>query len=154
MVPTRTTRRRALAAALALAIGLLATACTGGKAVDDSKDAAAGYDPAAKVTITWWTGQTADAETLAEQLAHQYTQQHPNVTIDVSGGASTTDDLLTKLSAGFVSNSYPDISYAYGSWATELGRSGKTQDLKDYVAEPAMAWEEIPAAARATATVE
>ena len=86
--------RRAVVVLAALALG--ATACSsGGPAANPAVDDAAGYDPAAKVSITWWTGQTADAETLAEQLAHQYTQQHPNVTIDVSSGASTTDDLLT-----------------------------------------------------------
>lgn len=121
---------------------------------DPNKDDAAGYDPNAKVTITWWTGQTADAETLAEQMAKQYQDLHPNVTINVSSGAATTDDLLTKLSAGFVGGSYPDVSYAFGSWATELGRSGKTQNLTSFVAQPAMAWDEIPAAARSTATVD
>ncbi len=52
-----------------------------------------------------------------------------NVTINTSAGAATTDDLLTKLSAGFTSGTYPDISYAYGSWAGELAASGNTQDL-------------------------
>jgi multiple sugar transport system substrate-binding protein len=127
----------------------------GGEPVSDpNKDDAAGYDPNAKVTITWWTGQTADAETLAEQMGKQYQDLHPNVTINVSPGAATTDDLLTKLSAGFVGGSYPDVSYAFGSWATELGRSGKTQNLTSFVAQPEMAWDEIPAAARSTATVD
>jgi multiple sugar transport system substrate-binding protein len=76
------------------------------------------------------------------------------VTLNVSSGAATTDDLLTKLSAGFTSGGYPDISYAYGSWATELGASGRTQNLTKFVADAAMAWGEIPAAARATATVD
>src|SRR5215468_11134425 len=154
MVPTATTRRRAVAAALALATGLLATACTGGKAVDDSKDAAAGFDPNADVTITWWTGQTADAEALAENLAKQFHASHPHITINTSAGAATTDDLLAKLSAGFTAGTYPDISYAYGSWAGELAASGKTQNLTQWVAGPEIAWNEIPAAARETATVD
>src|SRR4029079_7004647 len=108
------------AAALLVAVALAVSGCTGSAAPQDNgKDDAAGYDPAAKVELTWWTGQTADAETLAEQLAKEYQTAHPNVTIHTSTGASTTDDLLTKLSAGFTSGSYPDISYAYGSWATE-----------------------------------
>ena len=143
---------RLLATLAGLTLAL--TACTSAPATDPNKDDAAGYDPAAKVTITWWTGQTSDAEALAEELAKEYTGLHPNVTINVSSGAATTDELLTKLSAGFVGGNYPDISYAYGSWATELGRSGKTQNLTSYVAEPAMGWNEIPAAARTTATVD
>jgi ABC-type glycerol-3-phosphate transport system substrate-binding protein len=79
------------------------------------EDAAAGYDPNAQVSITWWTGQTADAHEVLEKLAAEYHGKHPNVTIKASPGAPTTDDLLTKLSAGFTGGTYPDISYAYGS---------------------------------------
>jgi hypothetical protein len=61
-------------------------------------------------------------------LAKEYQTAHPNVTLNVSTGAPTTDDLLTKLSAGFTSGNYPDISYAYGSWATELAGSGHTPE--------------------------
>jgi multiple sugar transport system substrate-binding protein len=136
------------------ALVLALAGCTSGGPEDDGKDAAEGYDPNAKVTLTWWTGQSAEAQSILEGLAKEYQALHPNVTLNVSGGAATTDELLTKLSAGFTSGNYPDISYAFGSWATELGRSGRAQDLKEFVAEPAMAWEEIPAAARATATVE
>jgi multiple sugar transport system substrate-binding protein len=135
---------------------LLLGACSGGGGAKTpaGKDAAEGYDPAAQVSITWWTGQTTEAEKTAEDLAAQYTKLHPNVTVKTSTGASTTDDLLTKLSAGFTGGSYPDVSYAYGSWAGELATSGKTQDLAKWVADPAFGWNEIPAAARDTATYE
>ncbi|BCY11974.1 ABC transporter substrate-binding protein [Actinoplanes sp. L3-i22] len=130
---------------------LLLTACMGGTA-ESGKDAAAGYDPAATVELTWWTGQTEEAEKVAESLAAEYHTAHPNVTIKTSPGAPTTDDLLTKLSAGFTGGNYPDISYAFGSWAGELGGSGKTQDLTAFVQDPAFQWTEIPEAARLTAT--
>jgi multiple sugar transport system substrate-binding protein len=133
---------------------LLTAACGGGATTSSGKDAAEGYDPKATVKITWWTGQSKDAEDTAEKLAKEYQQAHPNVTVDTSPGASTTDELLTKLSAGFTANNYPDISYAFGSWAGELGASGKTQDLTKFVNDPAFGWNEIPEAARTTATVE
>ncbi|SNY65907.1 ABC transporter substrate-binding protein [Paractinoplanes atraurantiacus] len=132
---------------------LLLSACMGGTQ-DNGKDAAAGYDPQATVELTWWTGQTEDAEKVAESLAAEYHKLHPNVTIKTSPGAPTTDDLLTKLSAGFTGGSYPDISYAYGNWAGDLGASGKTQDLTSYVADPSFKWEEMPAAARTVATAD
>ncbi|MFI5934607.1 ABC transporter substrate-binding protein [Actinoplanes sp. NPDC051494] len=132
---------------------LLLAACSGGTS-DDGKDAAEGYDPAAAVTITWWTGQTTEAEKVAEQLAADYHTAHPNVTIKTSAGAATTDDLLTKLSAGFAGGTYPDVSYAFGSWAGELGASGRTQDLTAFVNDPSFAWDEMPAAARTTATAD
>jgi multiple sugar transport system substrate-binding protein len=143
---------RSLAGGLGAA--LLLSACMGGTAPDTGgKDAAVGYDPKAPVTLTWWTGQTEQAETTAENLAAQYHTAHPNVTIKTSPGAPTTDDLLTKLSAGFAGDSYPDISYAYGSWAGELGASGRTQDLTSFVNDPAFGWNEFSPAARETATV-
>ncbi|WP_027347164.1 ABC transporter substrate-binding protein [Hamadaea tsunoensis] len=146
-------RRRFLGGAV-LALGLLAAGCTSGTPVDDTKDAAAGYDPNADVTITWWTGQSSDAETMAEKLATEFHASHPHITVNTSAGASTTDELLTKLSAGFTSGTYPDVSYAYGSWAGQLAASGRTQNLTQWVADPQMAWSEIPEAARSTATVD
>jgi multiple sugar transport system substrate-binding protein len=141
-------RGRVLAAT---SVTLLLAACTGGT-TDDGKDAAQGYDPAAPVTITWWTGQTSEAEKVAEKLAADYHTAHPNVTIKTSAGAPTTDDLLTKLSAGFAGGTYPDISYAFGNWAGDLAASGKTQDLTGFVADPSFAWTEMPEAARTVAT--
>ncbi|MEV6638332.1 ABC transporter substrate-binding protein [Actinoplanes sp. NPDC051470] len=132
---------------------LLLSACMGGS-TDDGKDAAAGYDPNAKVEITWWTGQTTEAQKVAEGLAAEYSKAHPNVTIKAAPGAPTTDDLLTKLSAGFTGGSYPDISYAFGSWAGDLGASGKTQDLTSFVNEPSFGWNEFSPAAREVATAK
>jgi len=150
MTSNRRGRRTRLLAAASAAL-LLTAACTGG-GTDDGKDAAAGYDPAAAVTLTWWTGQTSEAEKVAEGLAAEYHAAHPNVTIKTSAGAPTTDDLLTKLSAGFAGGSYPDISYAFGNWAGDLAASGKTQDLSAFVADPSFAWTEMPEAARTVAT--
>ncbi len=143
-----------LAAVLALALAIAGCGGSGGGKSGGGEAATAGYDPNAPVTINWWTGQTADAQKLLEKLAAQYHAKHPNVTIKASPGAATTDDLLVKLSAGFTGGTYPDISYAFGNWATQLAQSGKTQDIAKAVADPAVKWDEIPAAARATATVD
>ncbi|MEU4163842.1 ABC transporter substrate-binding protein [Actinoplanes sp. NPDC026670] len=140
---------RLLAGGLGAAMTM--SACMGGT-TGTGKDAAAGYDPKAAVEITWWTGQPEEQEKVAEQLAAEYHAANPNVTIKVSPGAPTTDDLLTKLSAGFASDSYPDISYAYGNWAGDLGASGKAQDLTSYVQDPSFGWDDFPAAAREVAT--
>jgi len=111
----------------------------------------AGPDTTTPVTLEWWTGQETDANKLLDVLVKEFTAKHPNVTINMQSGASTTDDLLQKMSAGFASGAYPDISYAYGSWASELESSGKTLDLTDFVADPAIDWNSLPEAARQTA---
>ena len=148
---------RPFATVAALSVGsLLLAACTSGSgaAPSGSSGAKAVYDPKAPVSITWWTGQSAEAEKLLEGLAAEYSKAHSNVTITVSPGASTTDDLLQKVSAGFVSGTYPDLSYAFGSWATQLGQSGHTLDIKAAVEKPEVNWTELPEGARATATVD
>jgi multiple sugar transport system substrate-binding protein len=132
---------------------LLALAACGGGGSDKPPTTVTTLDPDAEVTITWWHGQNAEAAALLEGLADEYMADHPNVTIESSSGASTTDGLLQKLQAGFASDTFPDISYAFGNWATELGVSGRTLDISSFVQEPDSGWDEFPAAATATATV-
>ena len=146
-------RRRLAAAGAVVSAVLVLSACAGGGSGNSGGGGAgAAVDPAAPVTLTWWTGQEAEAQAILEGLAKEFHTQHPNVTVNVSPGAAVTDDLLQKLSAGFAGNTYPDISYAYGSWASELGGSGRALDITDKVKDPAVKWDELPAPGRATAT--
>jgi multiple sugar transport system substrate-binding protein len=134
------------AAAATVATALVAMAgCSSG-----STTPTAAISTNAPVTITWWTGQNDAAEKLLEGLGAEFSKAHPNVTVKVSSGASSTEELLQKLSAGFASGTYPNISYAFGSWASELESSGKMQDITAQVADPSVKWDEFSAAARAT----
>ena len=149
-VRTRPTARRSsvrLIAALAVA-GLALAGCSGG----GGSTASTPLDTAAPVKLTWWTGQNADVQKTLEALAKEFTGLHPNVTIEASSGAPTTDDLLQKLTAGFASDTYPDISYAFGSWAGQLGGAQKTLDLTEQVKDPSIGWADFPEAARQTAS--
>ncbi|WP_410793173.1 ABC transporter substrate-binding protein [Kribbella sp. C-35] len=136
---------------LSVVTALVTLGLAGLTACGSSGQGAGSLDKDAKVSLTMWTGQTENSEKILEGLAAEFQKAHPNVSIDVSPGASSTDDLLQKLSAGFVGNSYPDISYAYGSWASELEASGRTLDITDRVAEPDVKWSEFPEGARLTA---
>jgi multiple sugar transport system substrate-binding protein len=131
----------ALTAATTMAAAAL-TGCTSGGATE--------LDTEADVTISWWTGQSDEAESILEGLAAEFEELHPNVTIDISSGASSTEELLQKLSAGFASDTYPNVSYSFGSWASELESSGRTLDLRDQVDDPSFGWDEFSEAARAT----
>jgi multiple sugar transport system substrate-binding protein len=139
---TSLSRWLAVTAAASLAVGVL-TGC-------GPQQGAQTLDPEADVSLTWWTGQDAEANDILKGLAAEFTEEHPNVTIETSPGASSTDELLTKLSAGFAGGTYPDISYAYGSWASQLESSGRTLDITDQVAEPDVKWDEFPESARLT----
>lgn len=116
-----------------------------------SAQGATTLDTAAKTSITVWTGQEDAAQAVLEPLAREFEADHPNVTIKMSSGASSTEDLLQKLSAGFVGNSYPDVSYTFGSWASQLERSGRTLDITEKVSNPDVKWDEFSQAARDTA---
>lgn len=48
-------------------------------------------------------------------MTRSFEKLHPNMKINVSSGAPSTEDLLQKLSASFANNNYLDISYAFGS---------------------------------------
>jgi multiple sugar transport system substrate-binding protein len=98
-----------------------------------------------------WSGQTDLAQKIIEGLAREFEKAHPNVSVNVSPGAPTADQLLQKLSAGFAGNQYPDMSYAYGRWASQLESSGRTLDISGEVKQPDVKWEEFTAAARGTA---
>jgi multiple sugar transport system substrate-binding protein len=127
---------------VAIVAALTGCASSGGSSTLDKK---------ANVTITMWTGQDAEQEKVLEGLAAEFHKAHPNVTLNVSPGASSTDDLLQKISAAFAGGDYPDISYAYGSWASELESSGRTQDITKEVQASDVKWNEFTGAARATA---
>ena len=135
----RTTGAVAAAAVLAALAG-----CSGSQG-------ATTLDPKAKVTIQVWSGQADAAEKIIESLGKEFEKLHPNVTVDLSPGASSTDQLLQKLSAGFAGDQYPDVSYAFGSWAGQLESSGRTLDITDQVKKPDVKWNEFTEAARGTA---
>jgi multiple sugar transport system substrate-binding protein len=146
-------RNHAAVAAIGATVALVASACSSGSDTSGTTTVTS-LDSDTKVTITMWTGQTADAEALLEKLASEYETDHPNVTIEASSGASTTDEILQKLQTGFASGEYPDIAYAFGNWASQLGASGRTLDISDQVNAAGSGWDEFPEAARATAEVD
>lgn len=142
------TRRWMAVAASACLLAACGESATSGPATDLGE-----ASPDDKVTLTWWTGQDDSSEVYIDQLVEKFEDEHPNVTIKATPGSATTDDLLGQLSASFAGGTYPDISYAYGSWASELANSGRTLDLTETVAaDEDVNWEEFSEAARATAS--
>ncbi len=101
-------------------------------------------DTTAPVHLTMWSGQSDEAAKLLQGLVDEYEDAHPNVTIDMSSGASSTDELLQKLAASFAGNDSPDISYTFGSWASQLERSGRTLDLRAEAEDPDTHWTSSP----------
>ncbi|WP_223695023.1 ABC transporter substrate-binding protein [Leifsonia poae] len=140
-------RRRALRTSVVLSAALAVTTLAG----CSGSQGATTLDTKAAVQIQVWSGQSDAAEKVIEGLAKEFEKAHPNVTVNLSPGASSTDQLLQKLSAGFAGNQYPDMSYAFGSWAGQLEASGRTLDISSEVKKPEVKWDEFTAAARGTA---
>ncbi|MGP5597134.1 extracellular solute-binding protein [Brachybacterium alimentarium] len=108
-------------------------------------------DTEAPTRVTMWSGQSDEAQTILEALAAEFQDAHPQVSFDLSPGASSTEELLQKLAASFASNDTPDISYTFGSWASQLERSGRTLDLRESITDSSVKWDEFTPAARTTA---
>jgi len=140
----RFTATRPIAAIAAVAAVIALSGCGA------SQQGATTLDKDAKVELTWWTGQSDDAQKMLEGLAQEFEKDHPNVNIEVSPGSSSTEELLQKISAGFAGGSYPDISYAFGSWASQLESSGRTLDITEQVKDPEVKWDEFSESARGT----
>ncbi|MCX7523103.1 ABC transporter substrate-binding protein [Microbacterium sp. STN6] len=149
ITPGNTARR----GRLALRVAGLATAATVAITLAgcSGSQGASMLDTKAKVTIQVWTGQADQAENIIEKLGKEFEKDHPNVKIDMSPGASSTDQLLQKLSAGFAGDQYPDVSYAFGSWAGQLEASGRTLDISDKIKNSDVKWDEFTEAAKETA---
>jgi multiple sugar transport system substrate-binding protein len=139
-----TRRQLTAAAAVAAASTMILAGCSG------SPQGATTLDEEAPVTLTVWTGQADQAQTILEGLAKDFEDENPNVTIDISSGAPSTEIILQKLSASFAGGNYPDVSYAFGSWASQLEASNRTLDITEKVAEPDVGWDEFSEAARQT----
>jgi multiple sugar transport system substrate-binding protein len=138
----RTIRITTMIAATSLAVTL--AGCSGAQGND-------ALDTKAKVKLQVWSGSSDQGEKLLEKLAREFEKAHPNVSISMSPGASSTDQLLQKLSAGFAGNQYPDVSYAFGSWAGQLEASGRTLDIRSEIKKADVKWDEFNDAARKTA---
>ncbi|MBC7590483.1 MAG: extracellular solute-binding protein [Salinibacterium sp.] len=130
-------------------VALLSTALLAG--CSGQKGGSSTLDKKANVSLTVWTGQEAGAEKLLDKLGAKFHALHPNVTLNMSPGASSTEDLLQKLSASFAGGNYPDMSYSFGSWTSQLESSDRTLDITKQVADPSVKWSEFSKAAQETA---
>jgi multiple sugar transport system substrate-binding protein len=142
---SRPWNRRVAVATVALLSTALLAGCSG------QSTGSATLDTKANVSLTVWTGQEEGAEKLLDKLAAKFHKLHPNVTLNLSPGASSTEDLLQKLSASFAGGNYPDMSYSFGSWTSQLESSGRTLDITKQVADPSVKWSEFSEAAQQTA---
>jgi len=95
------------------------------------------------VTIQLWDAQTMSAHRVMIQLANEYHASHPNITVQVSTGGTSTGDLLPKVTSAIAAGSAPDIAYIYGSYAANIAASGKTVNLAGQIHQPGFNWNDF-----------
>jgi multiple sugar transport system substrate-binding protein len=131
-------------------VPILAALLLGTVACSSSKSNA---QPTGPVEITFWHGQADSAATSIERLVAEFNRTHPGVKVKTDSGGATADTMLPKVTAGIASGTYPDIAYMYGSWGANIGRSPKVPDLKSYISDPKVGWNDYWPIAQETATV-
>jgi raffinose/stachyose/melibiose transport system substrate-binding protein len=118
MHTTRMTRTAVKAAALGLGLTLLAACSGGGSGSSGDATGAAGGGATEggsgePVTLTWWhNGNNDPALSYWQGVADAYTEENPNVTIEIS--ALQNEDLRTRLTAALQSNDPPDLFQQWG----------------------------------------
>src|SRR5689334_3609776 len=111
-------RYRALFSLLAL-MALFMVAC-GGSSTGGASD---------KVTINWWHISTTDPLLTAwKNLANQYMQAHPNVTIKIT--VIENDPFKTKLNTAMQAGTPPDIFQSWGGGVLQqYAKAGLMKDI-------------------------
>ncbi|SRR5579883_354958 len=96
-------RRYSILSSLLAIMMLVLVACGGGSSNNGG----------GKVTITWWHISTTDPlKTIWQNLANQYMQMHPNVTIQIT--VIENDPFKQKLSNAMQAGTPPDIFQSWG----------------------------------------
>ncbi|GHO76053.1 ABC transporter substrate-binding protein [Ktedonobacter sp. SOSP1-85] len=90
-------------------------------------------DPGATYTVDFWEAFPSGADKDAvEQLAQQYMDQHPNVTINLQAFDSY-DTLKTRLTAAIAAHKTPTMAQAYESWAAQYQQANALASLQPYI---------------------
>jgi len=109
-------------ASLVLAFVLLTAACTGGGGGDSTSSNGGSSGP---VEIKFWHGYTGATAKEIDKLAAEYSQTHPGVTV-TPFFLGDNSFALQKIETAIAGGVYPDISYLYGSFASNIATVPQT----------------------------
>jgi multiple sugar transport system substrate-binding protein len=138
-------------ASLVLAFLLLTAACTSGGGGDATPSSGGSSGP---VKITFWHGYTGSAAKEINKLAAEYTQTHPGVTV-TPFFLGDNSYALQKIETAIAGGVYPDISYLYGSFASNIATVPQTVALNQYVEnDPNVNWDDFWPVCQRAATVD
>ncbi|WP_246061300.1 ABC transporter substrate-binding protein [Paenibacillus oralis] len=84
------------------------------------------------VTIEFWHAMSGHLEEVLQQLADEFHNQSPNITVKLVAQGSY-DDLSQKLMAAAKAKTSPTMSQAYSNWQTEYVANELIEDLTPYI---------------------
>lgn len=84
------------------------------------------------VTIEFWHAMSGHLEEVLQQLADEFHNQNPNITVKLVAQGSY-DDLSQKLMAAAKAKTSPTMSQAYSNWQTEYVANDLIEDLTPYL---------------------
>ena len=140
-------RRRLLV--LLAALGLLASACTGG---DDNESATTGETATGPVTLTFWHGYSDYEADWLNAALDTWNTEHPDIQIEPL--FVNNDKALQKLTVALQGGEPPDITYQYGSSLPQVAPAPGLVDLTAWTQQPDVNWEDFIPGARDAATFE
>jgi multiple sugar transport system substrate-binding protein len=136
---------------LVLTIVLLTAACTSGGGGDATPSSGGSSGP---VEIKFWHGYTGSAAKEIDTLAAEYSQTHPGVTV-TPFFLGDNSFALQKIETAIAGGVYPDISYLYGSFSSNIATVPQTVVLNDYVENDAdVNWDDFWPVCQRAATVD
>ena len=106
--------RRAIAATVALGLGMTLAACSSGGGGGGGGGAVQSGDyKGPKVTVTFWNGWTGgDQQTILKNLVSQFNSAHKNITINPV--ALQWADISAKMPLAIKAGKGPDVTVAHG----------------------------------------
>jgi multiple sugar transport system substrate-binding protein len=134
---------------LLAALGLLASACTGG---DDNESATTGETASGPVTLTFWHGYTDYEADWLNAALDTWNTEHPDIQIEPL--FVNNDKALQKLTVALQGGEPPDITYQYGSSLPQVAPAPGLVDLTAWTQQPDVNWEDFIPGARDAATFE
>lgn len=84
------------------------------------------------VTIEFWHAMSGHLEEVLQQLADEFQNENPNMTVKLVAQGSY-DDLSQKLMAAAKAKTSPVMSQAYANWQTEYVKNALIEDLTPYI---------------------
>jgi len=104
-------------------------------AIDSSEKAALPEDGAPVTIQFWFQGTSREDLDFVQKCISSFNEKYPNITVEATGMSSVISEQETKLNAGVLSDTYPDVIAIVLAQVGSRGFLGDFEDLQPYINE-------------------